>query len=87
MKELSSFFKKFEKLAVPNKEVREVCATFCTKILNKDISISTIKPKRQTIYLNLPPMLRGEVLMHKVSLLEEVNATLHDTKKHYTEVR
>ena len=73
MQQLNSFFNKFKHLAVPHKVVREKCARLCSQCIKKDISIEDVVVKGKIIYINLSPLLKGEVLLHKAELLEALN--------------
>ena len=73
MERLSSFFKKFEKLTIPYREVREGAALFCSKHLKRPVDISKVRVSGKCIFLTLPPTLKGEILMHKKELLNYVN--------------
>lgn len=84
MDSITSFLKKFTALATPHKELREVCARECSRILNRPIDISSVRFDNGVIYLDLPPLLRGEVALHKREVLDTLNAV---SEKTVTDIR
>ena len=87
MEHLNSFFNRFKHLAIPHKDAREVCALFCSNLLKREIPLSAIRVKEGCIYIDIPPLLKGEMLLHKKDLLDQVNVKKGGKEMYFTDVR
>ncbi len=76
MDHFGSLFYKFKKFTVPNKDVRECVVQSCGLFIKRDLSISSVRVSGRILYLDLHPTVKGDVLLNKNKILDNVNTML-----------
>jgi len=87
MERLDAFLERFRKYTVPHKEGRERCVVHCKQTLKKDVPLSAVRVSGSVVYIDVHPLLKGELQLHKQALLDALNADLPEGKPQYTDIR
>ena len=82
---IANFLEKFKKILFQGEGINKVIVEIITKKTSYSIELSMIKVKGTIIYLESSPMLRSEILMHKESILIELNKTIPD--RNFSDIR
>ncbi len=87
MDHFGSFFCKFKKFTIPNKDVRECVANTCGLLIKNKVPISSIRVSGRILYLDLHPTIKGEILLNKNRILDEVNVVLRAKQQTFLDIR
>ncbi len=72
-KHIDGFFEKIKKLLSNGETLNIIISEMISKHIGFEVTKEKIKTKGNIIYIQSSPMLRGEILMHKSSILNEIN--------------
>lgn len=87
MDHFGSFLGKFKKFTIPNKDIRECVALRCGLIIKKEIPVSSVRVLGRILYIDLHPTIKGEILLHKKEILDEINTTLKPKQQLFLDIR
>ena len=79
MDHLQTFFNKFKKFTTPHKKEREYIVEICAYIVKQEIPLSLVRISGRCVYINLSPLLKGEVIMRKKDILDKLNKKFSPT--------
>lgn len=67
--QISNFLDKFKKIIFQKEESRLIISNIIKEEISYNINPLNIKIKNAIIYLDVSPLIRGEILMHKENIL------------------
>lgn len=77
---ISSFLNKVKLVLFKNEEHYDVVAQIIKKHISYPIETKSIKIKGTTIYIQGSPLLKNEILIHKVGILNDLSDLIIDRK-------
>jgi len=70
LSKISAHVGKYEKMAIPDKEVREALVALIERFAGAEVSIEEIKIIRGTARIQVSPVIKNQILLNKKKILE-----------------